>query len=202
VSAGGAEESSEISSGRRRSAGGGQGDAAGALAAPVGSGREGRGEETVAREEVRDVYAYLCVRDGAAAIDFYARLFGAREILRLDDPSGRVGHAELRIGPATVMLCDEHPELGILSPLAFGGTGISMHLHVENVDRLAARAAALGATVVRAPTDYGHGERQCRLRDPFGHEWLLGHRIEDVSEDEMKRRYEEEHGGVKGSDAT
>src|SRR5262245_22071524 len=92
-----------------------------------------------------------------------------------DPGKGRIGHAELRIGPMTIMLADEYPELGILSPLAHGGTGTTLHLHVDDVDALAADALRAGATMVRPPTDYDHGERQCRIRDPFGHEWLLGH---------------------------
>jgi len=90
------------------------------------------------------------------------------------------------------MLADEYPEHGIRSPLAFGGTGTTIHLHVSDVDVLAAEALEAGATMVREPTDYGHGERQCRLRDPFGHEWLLGHEIEQVSREEMQRRFETE----------
>jgi PhnB protein len=142
--------------------------------------------------EVREVFVYLCVRDAAAAIDFYTSVFGARETFRLAEPGGRVGHAELTFGPATVMLCDEHPEHGILAPPATGCSGTTVHLHVEDVDRLADRAVAAGAVLVREPTDYGHGERQCRLRDPFGHEWLLGHQLEALSNEEIARRYEAE----------
>jgi PhnB protein len=141
---------------------------------------------------IRDVYPYLCVHDAAAALDFYTRLFGAEEVLRLTDQSGRVAHAELKLGPVLVMLVDEHPEYGIRSPLAFGGTGMTIHLHVDDVDTLTARARAAGATVLREPADYGHGERQSRLRDPFGHEWLLGHELEAVSPEEIKRRFEAE----------
>ena len=141
---------------------------------------------------IRDVYPYLCVRDAAAALSFYTRVFGAEEVLRLTDQSGRVAHAELKLGPALVMLVDEHPEYGIRSPEAFGGTGTTIHLHVDNVDILTARAREAGATVLREPADYGHGERQSRLRDPFGHEWLLGHELETVSAEEVKRRFEAE----------
>jgi len=142
---------------------------------------------------IRDVFPYLCVRDAAAAIEFYARIFGAEELLRLTDPSGRIAHAELKLGPAVVMLVDEHPEYGIRSPQAFGGTGTTLHLHVDDVDTLTARARDAGATVLREPADQGHGERQSRLRDPFGHEWLLGHELEAVSPEEIKRRFEAEH---------
>jgi PhnB protein len=142
--------------------------------------------------EIDELFVYLCVRDAAAAITFYSQVFGAEETFRLAEPGGRVGHAELRLGPATVMLCDEHPEHGILSPQAFGGTGARVHLHVRDVDRLARRAADAGAVILMDPTDFGHGERQCRLRDPFGHEWLLGHPLEELTNEEIARRYAEE----------
>jgi PhnB protein len=127
---------------------------------------------------IREVFPYLIVHDAAGAIEFYRQVFGAEERLRMPDPDkGRIGHAELTLGPATIMLADEYPELGIRSPTAFGGTGLRMHLHVDDVDALAADAVRSGATMVRAPADYDHGERQCRIRDPFGHEWLLGHEL-------------------------
>jgi PhnB protein len=146
-------------------------------------------EPTRSDSPVQEVFPYLCVRGAAAAIDFYTRVFGARETLRMSGPDGRVGHAQLQLGPATLMLADEHPECGIRSPLAFGGTGTTLHLHVVDVDALAAQAVAAGATLLMEPADQPHGERQCRLRDPFGHEWLLGHPIESVSPEEMQRRY-------------
>jgi PhnB protein len=141
---------------------------------------------------IRDVYPYLCVRDAAAAIEFYTSVFGAEGILRLTSSDGRIAHAELKLGPVVVMLVDEHPEYGIRSPLAFGGTGTTLHLHVNDVDGLTARARDAGAVVVREPEDHGHGERQSRLRDPFGHEWLLGHELEAISPEEIKRRFEAE----------
>jgi PhnB protein len=147
-------------------------------------------EATDRASSVHEVYPYLCVRGAAAAIDFYTRVFGARETQRLTEPGGRVAHAELTLGPTTLMVADEHPEYGIRSPLAFGGTGLTLHLHVDDVDAIAERAAAAGATVLREPADQEHGERQCRLRDPFGHEWLLGHQIESVSAEEIRRRFE------------
>jgi PhnB protein len=127
---------------------------------------------------IHEVYPYLIVSDARAAIEFYREVFGAVERLRIPDPeNGRVGHAELIVGPATIMIADEYPELGIRSPAAFGGTGLRIHLHVDDVDALAARAVQSGATMLSEPKDYDHGERQCRLRDPFGHEWLLGQDI-------------------------
>jgi uncharacterized glyoxalase superfamily protein PhnB len=131
---------------------------------------------------IREVFPYLIVHDAPAAIEFYRQAFGAEERLRMPDPDkGRIGHAELTLGPATIMLADEYPELGIRSPRAFGGTGLRMHLHVQDVDALAASAVRAGAAVVSEPQDYDHGERQCRIRDPFGHEWLLGQDITGAS---------------------
>lgn len=136
-------------------------------------GASGAGAPKDGAPRIREVYPYLIVRDGARAIEFYRDVFGAVELARIDD-GDRVGHAELRIGPAVVMLADEYPELGIVGPQTVGGTGTRIHLHVDDVDTLTARAAAAGATILRGPADEGHGERQSRLRDPFGHEWLLG----------------------------
>jgi PhnB protein len=146
------------------------------------------------RPMIHEVFPYLCVRGGAAAMDFYVQVFGAEELMRLTYPDGRIAHAELRLGPATLMLSDEHPELGLRSPQAYGGTGMAIHLHVEDVDALTAHAAEAGATVLRAPTDEGHGERQAKVRDPFGHEWLLGHQLEALSPEETQRRFAAEFG--------
>jgi uncharacterized glyoxalase superfamily protein PhnB len=145
-----------------------------------------------AKPTIHEVFPYLCVRGGAAAIDFYRRVFGARETFRLASTDGRIAHAELAFGPATLMLADEHPEIGIRSPLAFGGTGLRIHLHVDDVDTLARHAVEAGATMLLEPTDQSHGERACRILDPFGHEWLLGHSIEELSREEIERRWSEE----------
>ncbi len=139
--------------------------------------------------DVREVYPYLRVHDAAEAIEFYARAFGAKESFRLTEPGGRIGHAELKLGPATVMLSDEHPEFDIRGPRTLGGTTFSMHLHVEDVDSVFEQAVQAGATVVRPLKDQFYGERSGVVRDPFGHEWLLGGHLEDVSTEEMQRRY-------------
>lgn len=139
--------------------------------------------------EIHEVYAYLCVHDTARAIDFYARAFGATELFRLTEPSGRIGHAEIKIGPVTVMLADEFPEHGFRGPITLGGTPMSMHIHVNDVDRLFAQAVAAGATVLRQLQNQFYGERSGTVCDPFGHRWLLGGHIEDVSPEEMQRRY-------------
>jgi len=87
------------------------------------------------------------------------------------------------------MLSDEYPELDYFGPQSPGATGMVIHLHVDNADELAARAIAAGAVMVREPSDAFYGERSCVIRDPFGHEWMLGHEIEEVSPEEMQRRY-------------
>ena len=138
---------------------------------------------------IQEVYPYLRVHDSAAAIEFYRRAFGAEELFRLCEPGGRIGHAEVRIGPATVMLSDEYPERGISGPRSLGGTTFSLHLHVEDVDAAFDRAVGAGATIVRPLQDQFYGERSGTVRDPFGHEWLLGGHIEDVTTEEMQRRY-------------
>jgi PhnB protein len=141
--------------------------------------------------EIHEVYPYLRVHSAAEAIAFYARAFGATEIFRLTEPTGRIGHAEIRIGPTTLMLSDEYPEHGITGPRTLGGTSFSIHLHVTDVDEAFEQAVRAGAAVVRPLKDQFYGERSGTVRDPFGHEWLLGQNIESVSTDEMQRRYTE-----------
>lgn len=131
---------------------------------------------------------YLVVHDGVAAITFYARAFGAVETMRLAEPSGRIGHAELTIGRAKFMLADEYPELGIVGPRTVGNTTVSIQVFVEDVDALAAQAVAAGATVERPLKDEFYGDRVVMLRDPFGHRWSFSTRIEEVSPEEMQRR--------------
>ena len=139
--------------------------------------------------DIHEVYPYLRVHDTGEAIRFYTRAFGAQELFRLTEPSGRIGHAEIKIGPATLMLSDEYPESGIRGPRSLGGTTFAIHLHVEDVDKAFERAVGAGAAVVRPLTDQFYGERSGTVRDPFGHEWLLGGHLEDVAPEEMQRRY-------------
>lgn len=138
---------------------------------------------------VHEVYAYLRVRRAADAIEFYKKAFGATELFRLTEPAGRIGHAEIKLGTTTLMLSEEYPELGIVGPEALGGTTFAIHLHVDNADAWMARAVAAGAVITRPATDAFYGERSGTVRDPFGHEWLLGHQIEEVPVEEMQRRY-------------
>lgn len=138
---------------------------------------------------IHELFAYLCVSDAAAAIDFYARAFGATEKFRLLEPGGRIGHAEVVVGEATLMLCEAHPEFGVESPNLDAPASYTIHLHVDNADDVIACAVQAGATVIRNAKDEFYGERSGVIQDPFGHRWMIGHSIEDVSPDEMQRRF-------------
>lgn len=141
------------------------------------------------QNRINEAYPYLRVNGAPAAIDFYKRVFGATERFRLTEPDGRVGHVELDLGNIVLMLSEAFPEYGIYAPSQPGATGMAIHLHVDNADELAARAVAAGATLLREPADQFYGERSCLIRDPFGHEWMIGHEIEKVAPEEMQRRY-------------
>jgi PhnB protein len=137
------------------------------------------------------VVPYLCVKGAAAAIDFYKRAFGANEVMRLTEPSGRIGHAEVRINEARIMLADEFPEYDILSPLSRGGSPVSISLEVDDADAVVAQAAKAGATVLQKVADQFYGDRSGKIRDPFGHTWQVSTRIEELSAEDMQRRYDE-----------
>jgi len=139
---------------------------------------------------VHELFAYLCVRETAAAIDFYRRAFGAREKLRLTEPGGRIGHAEVDFGGTTLMLCDEFPEYNIRAPQAGQAASVTIHIHVDNADAVIQQAVDAGASLETPPADAFYGERSGCIRDPFGHRWNIGHHIEDVSTEEMQRRYD------------
>jgi PhnB protein len=155
---------------------------------PQTEGTEAMIEEKT-ENAVQELFPYLIVRDAKAAIDFYQQVFGAEEMFRLEQPSGRIGHAQLKFGAAVIMLADESSERGIQSPLAFGGAGSFLHLHVSDVDELTNRAVAAGAKILVEPKTQFYGERTSKVIDPYGHVWMLGSHVEAVSTDEMQRRY-------------
>ena len=140
---------------------------------------------------IKELFPYLHVRDAAGAIRFYTEVFGVKEIFRLTEPSGRIGHAELDFGGATLMLSGEYPEMNICGPTPGAPTPLSLHLHVDDADAVIARALAAGATLEMAAQDHFYGERSGTVRDPFGHRWNIGHEIEQVAPQEMQRRYDE-----------
>lgn len=129
----------------------------------------------------------LVVRDGAAALDFYAKAFGAEEILRLHEPDGRVAHAELSLFGGRISVASEYPSFGFLAPTS-DRISYTLTVYVEDVDAVAARAVAAGARLERPIEVEFYGDRSARLTDPFGHRWNLQSRVEDVSAEEMQRR--------------
>lgn len=141
---------------------------------------------------IHEVFPYLRVHDGKAAISFYQAAFGATERFRLVDPSdGRIGHAELTLREgAVLMVSDEYPEMNILGPKRVGGASMAIHLHVDDCDARIAQAVSAGATLVRPATDQFYGERGGMIEDPFGHQWMIGHSIEEVTPLEMQRRWD------------
>jgi uncharacterized glyoxalase superfamily protein PhnB len=139
--------------------------------------------------KVHELFAYLIVKDAAGAIEFYKEAFGATEKFRLLEQSGRIGHVELDFGGTILMLADEFPEYDVHSPVKFGGTPVTIHLHVDDADDVIQRAVRAGAQILIEPKDNFYGERSGTVRDPFGHRWNIGHHIEDVSTEEMQRRY-------------
>lgn len=141
---------------------------------------------------VHEIFPYLRVADARAAIAFYSRVFDATVRLELIDPTdGRIGHAELVLPRGQVlMLSDEYPEAGILGPREGCSAAMGIHLHVDDCDAMIAAAVEAGATVKRPPTNQFYGERSGTILDPFGHEWMLGHSVEEVSSEEMQRRWD------------
>lgn len=139
-------------------------------------------------EGYHSVTPYLCCRNAGAAIDFYKKAFGATELMRMGAPGEKIGHADIQIGDSHLMLADEFPEMGFLSPQTVGGSPVMIHLYVEDADATTARAVAAGAKVVKPVEDQFYGDRGGQLDDPFGHKWYVSTRKEDLSFDEVRER--------------
>lgn len=131
---------------------------------------------------------YLSCHDAAKAIEFYKKAFGATELMRIPDPSGKIGHAELKIGKAVIMLSDEWPEGGHRSPQSLGGSPVAVMLYFEDVDTIARQAVAAGAKLTQPLKDQFYGDRSGSLEDPFGHRWFIATHKDDVPPEEMQRR--------------
>ncbi len=140
--------------------------------------------------KIHELFAYLHVKDAAKAIDFYTTVLGATEKFRLTGPGGRIGHAELDFGCTTLMLADEFPEYGINGPAAYGGTTVTVHLHVDDADAVIKRAAEAGATVEKEPSDQFSGNGPASFAILSAIVGNIGHSIEEVSPEEMQRRYD------------
>ncbi len=139
-------------------------------------------------EGYHNVTPYLFVRGATAAIDFYKKVFGATEIMRMPGPNGRITHAELKIGDSTIMLSDEDPHNGVMSPQTIGGFSGGLHVYVENADTVIAKAIENGAKELRPIKNQFYGDRSGTVLDPFGHMWSVATHVEDVSPEELKKR--------------
>lgn len=133
---------------------------------------------------------YLVLRDAARAIEFYKQAFGARELMRMPGPGGKVGHAEIKIGDSPIMLADEYPDMGFRGPETLGGSAVSILLYVEDVDTRFRQAVDAGAKELRPVKDQFYGDRSGTLSDPFGHVWTLATHKEDLSMEEIHTRME------------
>ena len=131
---------------------------------------------------------YLSVHGASAAIDFYKKAFGAKELMRMAQPDGPVRHAELQIGDSRLMLADEFPDINFRGPHALGGSPVHLHLYVEDVDAVFNQAVAAGAKVDRPVQDQFYGDRSGSLADPYGHVWHVATHKEDLSMEEVRKR--------------
>ena len=144
-------------------------------------------------EGYHSVTPYLILSGAGDAIAFYTKALGAEEVMRLADPGGKVHHAEISIGDSRVMLADEHPEIQALSPKSVGGSPVSIHLYVEDVDAAVERAVVAGAKLVRPVADQFYGDRTGGIEDPFGYRWYIATHKEDLTMDEIRRRAPAQH---------
>ncbi len=140
------------------------------------------------------VTPYLICKNAEAAIEFYKKAFGAEELFRIGEP-GMVGHAEMKISTAIIMLADEHPDMGVTSPESLGGSPVHLMIYVEDVDAFTDKAVAEGLSVLRPVSDQFYGDRTGQFKDPFGHVWAFATHIEDVSPEEMNTRAAAMYGG-------
>jgi len=142
-------------------------------------------------EGYHSVTPYLILRGAADALEFYKRAFGAKEIMRMDAPNGRIGHAEIRIGDSAIMLADEFPDMGTRAPQTPGSSPVMLYLYVEDVDKTVKTAIGAGAKAVKPIEDQFYGDRSGSITDPFGHTWFIATHKEDVPPEEMRKRAEQ-----------
>ena len=134
------------------------------------------------------VTPYLIVKGAAQAIDYYKKVFGATELMRMDAPDGKVGHAELRIGDSVIMLADENVAMGNRSAESIGASPVSLYVYLPDVDKTFEKAVSGGAKILKPVEDQFYGDRSGFLRDPFGHLWGIATHKEDVSAQEIEKR--------------
>jgi peroxiredoxin Q/BCP len=146
-------------------------------------------------EGYHSVTPYLIIKGAGDAIEFYKKAFGATELFRMEH-AGKVGHAEIKIGDSPVMLADEFPGMGFVSPKTLGGTPVSLMIYVDDVDAIFKRAIAVGGKELKPLQDQFYGDRSGTLTDPFGHVWTVATHKEDVTPEEMDKRAAAAHGGA------
>ncbi len=134
---------------------------------------------------------HLVVRNAAQAIDFYEKAFGAQLLNKALTPDGKVMHALLKVGDSLLMLNDEFPEMGALSPLSSGGSAVTLHLYLENVDAAFSRAISAGAAVKMPLMDQFWGDRYGVVSDPYGHQWSMATHVRDMSQEDMAKAMKE-----------
>jgi PhnB protein len=134
------------------------------------------------------VMPYLYIDGAQAAIDFYTSVLGAGVRMTMPGPDGRIGHAEITIGDSVIMLADEFPDMGVRGPKLVGGSPVTVHVYVEDVDATFDKALKAGATTLRPVEDKFYGDRGGEFEDPFGHRWSIASHVEDVSPEEMTAR--------------
>ena len=139
-------------------------------------------------EGYHSITPYLVMSGAVNALEFYKKVFGATELLRMPMADGRLGHAEIRIGDSVIMMADEHPEMGYRGPKSYGGTPVSIMVYVEDVDAVSEKFVAAGGKVQRAVQNQFYGDRSGTFEDPFGHVWTIATHVEDLSPEEMERR--------------
>ena len=131
---------------------------------------------------------YLMIENASGAIEFYKKVFGAKEVMRMEKPNGKIGHAELRIGDTKIMVADECPEMNAFGPKHYKGSPVGIHLYIKDVDNIVQKAVAAGAKIIRPVDNMFYGDRLGTVEDPFGHKWSVSTHIEDVSQAQMRKR--------------
>ena len=141
-------------------------------------------------KDYSSVTPYLVIKGAAQAIEYYKKVFGATETVRMPGPDGKIGHAEIKVGNAHIMLADENPGMGEghTAPSAGGGSPVSLYVYLPNVDEVVKRAATEGAKILKPVQDQFYGDRNGFIQDPFGHLWSIATHVEDVSPEQMKER--------------
>ena len=137
------------------------------------------------------VASYLVCKDASKAIEFYCDAFGAEEVYRLQMPDGMIGHAELKLAGGRFMLADEFADMNIMSPTSLGGSGVGLMIYVDDADRIFDTAVQSGSVVFKEMTEQFYGERSGTIDDPFGHRWTIATRQEDISVEEIQRRFQD-----------